>query len=805
MSTLSTVSVDFSASTSKFTQGLADMSKKTKSWSAATKKDMGDVTSAATKMANALKSVFAALSVTLVVAKFASVTKEVMALADEAEKVGASAEQFTLLSYAAQKNGATIADVKIAYKELQKSITEANNENKETIENFRKLGLSYIWLSTLNPDQRFLQVASALSKVTDENKKAALGTAILGKAYTELAPLLSKGAAGIQGFGQGGRQSGVVLSEKDIASIDKMGKGFEELGNIIKGQFLAVLLQAVPLLNSIADFSKLIIANWKSIGIAIGIALAPSLIEKFVSVGATVWRSFVAMMQISTLKSVNAAIGAYSAALGPGIRKAIAETEWGAVTVVSAAFAKISDKITALFFGLKAIGVGFFATWGIALGGFISALGVGFQLVEKMANAMAYIMEHTPGNTWKKEAAWLRDYAKIAAEDYKKMTEYIPKLIESLKTPMGPTDEDIEKQKAFYTERNKLEKEAAMAAADLRDEMWRKVNPKALLNFTAPKFESSNENFSGALGGFGSKDVLLRVQATNYNLSNTSKIVSDISDGFVTAGEKQLDFMTGVKAMTFSITSGQADQERAQNLKNKKYTEEYNRIQQIGKGLRDSTMTAREVYRKQVEDIEAAVEMTDEYGEALITAEQSTRALEAAQIQLWESSNSWVNNVRDSINEMTDGMAKAIVNGEGLSSVFQNLAKDILATILKTLILQGLLAAIGLVNPVAGAAFTKMMNLPGRASGGKVNAGSAYMVGENGQEAFVPNSNGYIVPNNMLGGGGGTVIQNISIQTGTAQTVRNEIMGLLPQIKAQAVLAVAETKNRGGSYARAMA
>lgn len=58
-----------------------------------------------------------------------------------------------------------------------------------------------------------------------------------------------------------------------------------------------------------------------------------------------------------------------------------------------------------------------------------------------------------------------------------------------------------------------------------------------------------------------------------------------------------------------------------------------------------------------------------------------------------------------------------------------------------------------------------------RASGGSVNAGTPYVVGERGAELFVPKSNGTIIPN---GGGGGTI--NITVNgaidaEGTARTI----------------------------------
>jgi hypothetical protein len=49
----------------------------------------------------------------------------------------------------------------------------------------------------------------------------------------------------------------------------------------------------------------------------------------------------------------------------------------------------------------------------------------------------------------------------------------------------------------------------------------------------------------------------------------------------------------------------------------------------------------------------------------------------------------------------------------------------------------------------------------GKAAGGPVTGGTTYLVGEKGPELFTPGSSGNIIPNNRLGGGGGTI--NITV------------------------------------------
>ena len=70
---------------------------------------------------------------------------------------------------------------------------------------------------------------------------------------------------------------------------------------------------------------------------------------------------------------------------------------------------------------------------------------------------------------------------------------------------------------------------------------------------------------------------------------------------------------------------------------------------------------------------------------------------------------------------------------------------------------------------------------------------------------IVPQRNGNVVPNNQLGGGGVTVVQNINVSTGVQQTVRAEIKTLMPQIAEASKAAVADAVRRGGSYGRAFA
>ena len=97
----------------------------------------------------------------------------------------------------------------------------------------------------------------------------------------------------------------------------------------------------------------------------------------------------------------------------------------------------------------------------------------------------------------------------------------------------------------------------------------------------------------------------------------------------------------------------------------------------------------------------------------------------------------------------------------------------------------------------------------GRAGGGTVQGRKPIMVGERGPEMFVPNTGGRIVPNGALGGslrgGSPTIVnQSLNFATGIQNTVRAEVMNMMPMIQNATLQAVVDQKRRGGTFAQGM-
>lgn len=82
------------------------------------------------------------------------------------------------------------------------------------------------------------------------------------------------------------------------------------------------------------------------------------------------------------------------------------------------------------------------------------------------------------------------------------------------------------------------------------------------------------------------------------------------------------------------------------------------------------------------------------------------------------------------------------------------------------------LNSVGDISGVVKAASAANQIEQRRASGGSVNAGQPYLVGERGMELFTPSQDGTITPNHKLGRGGSNMTVNIMLDSGTPDPER---------------------------------
>jgi len=177
-----------------------------------------------------------------------------------------------------------------------------------------------------------------------------------------------------------------------------------------------------------------------------------------------------------------------------------------------------------------------------------------------------------------------------------------------------------------------------------------------------------------------------------------------------------------------------------------------------------------------------------------------------------------VNKVFEDIGKnISTAFGEAVISGkdfkDSMVDIFQSVLQQVVALIFQLAVIEPMLKrireAMSLSSSGGGSMFDNILSGVGsifnfggaRAMGGNVNPNMPYMVGERGAEMFVPKSAGTIVPNSQMGGGI-TIEQNLNFATGVSQTVRAEVMNMLPAIRENTLSAVRDARLRGGTFAK---
>ena len=165
-------------------------------------------------------------------------------------------------------------------------------------------------------------------------------------------------------------------------------------------------------------------------------------------------------------------------------------------------------------------------------------------------------------------------------------------------------------------------------------------------------------------------------------------------------------------------------------------------------------------------------------------------------------------------NQFTNQFVDALLTGQSALESFRSFAKNIVAQIISIFIQMAVVNKI--INGIFGfkpgeEGYQPTMDVSdifNRQTGGRVQRGQAYMVGETGAELFVPDMSGTVMNSHntrSMGGGAPIIInQSLNFATGVQQTVRAEVMSLMPQITDASKNAVAEAAIRGGSFKRSL-
>ena len=215
-------------------------------------------------------------------------------------------------------------------------------------------------------------------------------------------------------------------------------------------------------------------------------------------------------------------------------------------------------------------------------------------------------------------------------------------------------------------------------------------------------------------------------------------------------------------------------------------------------GLRTNEYTEEQLRLK--EALSMGIITLDEYKRAMLEIKQRQfEATEEGKIftdGLLATTEALSTSIADQIMGMGDGFKSF---KESLKGIVRDMIAQFIKLQIQAMITKAAMSFVG--GPSMG---FSLGGFGGKAGGGFVQSNKPVVVGERGPELFVPNTAGNIMTNNrsrQAVAGGNTVNQTLHFDVGVSQTVRNEVLALMPTIKKQSIDAMIDAKERGGRVA----
>ena len=183
-------------------------------------------------IASSMKGLGIAMGVGVGVGALTSLTRNAFAMAsalnESAQKAGVTVEALQELRVAAQQTGVSEDQLSVAMGRLNKSMGELAQGKKGAIDAFAQIGLAAEDLKGKTPEQALRIIADELNKLPSVQERVAAGSAIMGRSFSQLLPLINGGSAALDKYAQESRKAGQISTE-DAKKLDELADSWDRL------------------------------------------------------------------------------------------------------------------------------------------------------------------------------------------------------------------------------------------------------------------------------------------------------------------------------------------------------------------------------------------------------------------------------------------------------------------------------------------------------------------------------------------------------------------------------------------------
>jgi len=218
---------------------------------------------------------------------------------------------FKSVGYSAEQAGGDFA----ALAEKAKDAAEGTGEGKEV---FDALGISVKKAGgqIKSQNELFTEVIAKLQKMSDETRRNAYASQLLGTTGEELVPILNMTASELDNLRSKAHETGAVMSDAAVRDFYQMNQAAREMEQRFEATKMQLAMQFVPVLTEVMEIIGSIPISI-SASIAVFTALTPVLVQVTTAI-----LTFAAANKV--LAASNTAVGTTSVFAGIGVGKLVA-------------------------------------------------------------------------------------------------------------------------------------------------------------------------------------------------------------------------------------------------------------------------------------------------------------------------------------------------------------------------------------------------------------------------------------------------------------------------------------------------
>ncbi len=204
------------------------------------------------------------------VSKFTEAFAELSKLGELSKSLQVSPDFLRGLKIGAEEVGESFEKAQDIIKEFNIRIGEAVGVGTgPAVEALELIGIAVKDLEGLNPEEQFLKVADALSKIDNQQVKIFAAGDIFGGAGEDMLSLLEKGKKGIEDLKKKAQELGGPISREDLEKIARANIAIKNIGITFDGIIQQLAIKFAPALEDIATtmqkllgFAKSFSAEW---------------------------------------------------------------------------------------------------------------------------------------------------------------------------------------------------------------------------------------------------------------------------------------------------------------------------------------------------------------------------------------------------------------------------------------------------------------------------------------------------------------------------------------------------------------